>query len=65
MQLQDTDFELDPLPDPALVASESEPSRSGGPAARDACQVRRMIERRAELKRLRELLDEPDLSDFD
>jgi hypothetical protein len=58
MQIQDSDFDLDVVPEsPVTIAHD--------PAPRDAYQVRRLIERRAELKRLRELLGEPELGDFD
>ena len=61
MQVQDPESEFDLGVEPriavAMEAADNTP--------RDAYQVRRLIERRAELRRLRELLEEPDLEDFD
>ena len=59
MQIQDSDFDLDLISEPAgaMVAD--------APIPRDAYQVRRMIERRAELRRLRDLLGDPEFNDLE
>jgi len=58
MHIQDSDFDLDLIPEPAAAM------RADEAVPRDAYQVRRMIERRAELKRLRDLLGDQDFNDF-
>jgi len=59
MHIQDSDFDLDPIPEPAAAM------RTDEPVPRDAYQVRRMIERRVEIKRLRDLLGDPEFNDLE
>lgn len=56
----DSIFEIDHLaPHPAEEPADDDL------LAKQPADARRLIERRLELKRLRELLDEPDLEDFE
>lgn len=58
MHLNDSDFEAD-------LILESTKAFGADMGPKDAYQTRRMIERRAEIKRLRELLEDPTFIDFD
>lgn len=59
MLIQDSEYELEFIPEPKRTFSmiESKP--------RDAYQIRRTIEKRQEIKRLRDLLGDPDFNDLD
>jgi hypothetical protein len=59
MHIQDSDFDLDLISELAGAMGVDEP------IPRDAYQVRRMIERRVELKRLRDLLGDPEFNDLE
>lgn len=59
MLIQDSEYELELIPEPtkAFNLIESRP--------RDAYQIRRIIERHAEIKQLRDLLGDPDFNDLE
>lgn len=59
MQFADSEHEIE---QPSWPVEGVQPGRDG---TKKGLEARRLIERRMELKRLRDLLQEPDLSDFD
>lgn len=58
MLIHDSEYDLDLIPEPAKPGLDSSKPR-------DAYQIRRMIERHAEIKQLRDLLGDPDFNDLD
>lgn len=59
MNMHDSDFDIELLPDPVKTLNEDQFR------PRDAYQIRRTIERLAEIKQLRDLLGDPEFNDFE